>query len=96
MPLSRINRPGIETRQGMHFAMMHDNMSIRVLVTRELLQSIAGFDASASACMQKFEYYRREFEAIASDKFDRGEKGALRIAPSDLLQLIAQKQGGSD
>ena len=94
MPLNRVSRPGIENRQGVHFPMMHNDISVRVVVTREVLQSIAGTATPQTSYMAKFEFYRREFEAIASDKFDRGERGALKITPSDFLQFTAERGGG--
>jgi hypothetical protein len=42
--------------------------------------------------MAIFDLYRREFEAIASGKFDRGEKGPIRVIKSDILKFAAEKQ----
>ena len=91
MPLNRVNRLGIETAHGVHFGMMSDAASVRVLVTREVLQTIQG-SAAPHGLAPRFEFYRREFEAIASDKFDRGERGALKITASDLLRFAAEKR----
>ena len=92
MSLSRVARPGIETNTGVHFGMTHDGTSIRVLVIREVLQTIAGGSADKTSLMATFEVYRREFEAIASGKFDRGEKGPIRITKADILKFAAEKQ----
>ena len=92
MPLSHVDRFGIETPTGIHFGMMHDGTSIRVLVIREVLQTIAGGSAAKRNLMGIFDLYRREFEAIASGKFDRGEKGPIKITKSDILKFAAEKQ----
>jgi hypothetical protein len=74
--------------------MMHGERSVRALVTRDLLQAITGSSAPLASYVAKLEFYRKEFEAIAIDKFDRGEMGALKITPSDLLQFTAERDRG--
>jgi hypothetical protein len=91
MGLNSMRRRGIETARGVHFAMMHDATSVRVLVAKEVLQSLAA--KGPLSLMAKFELHRKEFEAIASDKFDRGNKGPLEITGSDVLKFAAEKRG---
>jgi len=79
MPLSSVHRPGIETPTGIHFGMMHDGTSLRILVTREVLQTIASGSADKTSLNASFDLYRRQFEAIASNMFDCGEKGPIKI-----------------
>jgi hypothetical protein len=90
MYLSRVNCPGIATAQGVHFPMMNDAISVRVVVSGELIRTISGA-VSAPDLTTGFEAYRREFEAIASAKFARGERGPLRINASDILQFAAEQ-----
>ena len=56
MPLTPVQRPGIETPAGVNFGMMHGGTSIRVVVAREVLQD--GSDDRASL-LARFERYRR-------------------------------------
>jgi len=72
--------------------MMHEGTSIRVLVTQEVLQSIAEETLDKSRLLAKFDLYRRQFEAIASDKYDRGQKGPIRVTKSDILKFAAERQ----
>ena len=90
MPLSRVNRISLETDEGVHFGMMNGAVSIRILVTRDVLLNIGGLEEH-DGLTAKFERYRREFETIASDKFDRGERGALKITPSDLRRYAEER-----
>jgi hypothetical protein len=93
MPLTRVHRPGIETPAGVHFGMMHDGTSIRVLVTREVLQAIAERAADKASLLPKFALYRTQFEAIASDKFDRGEKGLpIKLTPADVMRFASDRR----
>jgi hypothetical protein len=39
--------------------------------------AISGSVKPPTSYLSKFKFYGKEFEAIASEKFDRGEKGAL-------------------
>jgi hypothetical protein len=69
--------------------MMHDGTSIRVLVTREVLQAIAERSADNTSLLPKFDLYRAQFEAIASDKFDRGAKGLpIKLTRADVMKLL--------
>jgi hypothetical protein len=92
MPLRSLNRPGFENIQGVHFPMTHDETTVRVLVTHEVLQAIDGSPHEQGGHIARFEAYRREFEAIASAKYDGARfHGPLKIAPPDLLNFIAER-----
>jgi hypothetical protein len=91
MHLSRVNRPGFETAQGVHFPMMNDAVSVRVVVSSEVLRTMTG-SATARGLTVGFDTYRREFEAIARAKYARGERGPLRINASDILQFAAEQR----
>ena len=67
--------------------MTHEGMSIRVLVTREVLQTIADGYADKASMIARFDVYRRQFEAIASNKFDRGEKGPIKVTRADVIRF---------
>jgi len=92
MPLSSVHRPGLETPTGVHFGMTHEGTSIRVLVAREVLQTIADGSADKTTLNASFDLYRRQFEAIASSKFDRGEKGPIKITWADILKFAADRR----
>jgi hypothetical protein len=48
--------------------------------------------SDGGACMARFESFRREFEAIASDKFDHGRGGAkVEITSSDMVRFLVEK-----
>jgi Protein of unknown function (DUF1488) len=93
MPLTSMNRPGIETNVGVHFGMMHDVKSIRVVVSRGVLRSAASSAAPQDSYLATFEFHRKGFEAIANDIFDRGQRGTIRITASDILQFAAERSG---
>jgi Protein of unknown function (DUF1488) len=67
-PLTRVQRPGIESPAGVHFGMMYGGTSIRVVVAREVLQTLGDGSVAKASLLAKFDLYRRQFEAIASDK----------------------------
>jgi hypothetical protein len=89
MPLTPVQRPGIETPAGVTFGMMHGGTSVRVVVAREVLQD--GSDDRASL-LARFAHYRRQFEAIASNKFDLGEKGPIKVARADVVKFAADRR----
>jgi hypothetical protein len=93
MPLTPINRPGIETNAGVHFVMMGDFKTIRVVISRRVLRGAAGSAAPQDNYMATFEIHRKEFEAIASDLFDRGQRGPIRVTASDILDFAAYRRG---
>jgi hypothetical protein len=96
MPLTRVRRPAIETPMGVHFGMMqmHEGTSVRVLlVTREVLQVIAERSADNTSLLPKFDLYRTQFEAIASDKFDRGDQGRpIKLTRADVIKFAADRR----
>jgi hypothetical protein len=57
-----------------------------------VLQTIADVSADRASVIGKFDLYRRQFEAVASDKFDRGEKGPIKITGLDILQFVADRK----
>jgi hypothetical protein len=92
MPLTPVQRPGIESPAGVHFGMMDDGTSIRVVVTREVLQTLAGGSMDKASLLTKFDFYRRQFEAIASDKFDRGGNGPIKVTRADVIKFVADSR----
>jgi ATP-dependent protease HslVU (ClpYQ) peptidase subunit len=74
--------------------MMNAETSIRVLVTREVLQTFADASADRATLIAKFDRYRRQFEAIASDKFDRGDKSPIRVTRTDVIKFAADRRPG--
>jgi Protein of unknown function (DUF1488) len=94
MTLTSMNLPGIETDLGVHFGMMHNSKIVRVVVSRGILRSAAaGSTGRDDSYMATFEAHRKEFEAIASDLFDRGQRGTIRITASDILDFAARRRG---
>ena len=94
MPLTSMNLPGFETNLGVHFGMMRDSKIIRVVVSRGVLRSAAGGStAPEGGYVATFEVHRKVFEAIASDLFDGGQRGAIRITASDILDFAARRRG---
>ncbi len=92
MPLNHVNVPGYENAQGIHFAMRHNDTTVRVLVTREVLQGLKSSLSNEGNDMTRFEAHRKEFEAIASDKFDHGQfKGMIKITRDDVLKFAIAK-----
>jgi hypothetical protein len=89
MPLTPVKRPGIETPAGVNFGMMHGGTSIRVVVAREVLQDGS---ADRASLLAKFDLYRRQFETIASDKFDGGEKGPIKVTRADIIKFVADRR----
>ena len=85
--LAHVERPGIEDRQGVHFAMMFGTMSVRVFVSRA---AIAGdsphFEGSYLA---RFETDRGIFETVAREKFDPDRPVAkITINREDILGAL--------
>jgi hypothetical protein len=92
MPLTPVQRPGIETSAGVTFGAMNEGTSVRVVVLREVLRTIADASADKATLIAKFDRYRRHFEAIASEKFDRGEKSPIRITRADVIKFAAERR----
>lgn len=92
MPLDHVNRPGYETTQGVHFPMRHSDRIVRVVVPRDLLQNLQSFSRESGGYLARFEAHRKEFEAVASDKFAGGpSKAKIEITSDDLLKFLVQK-----
>jgi hypothetical protein len=92
MPLDHVDRPGYETARGVHFPMRHSDRTVRVLVPRAVLQNIQGLSHEGGGCLARFESHRREFEAVASDKFGDGQpKGKIEITSDDMLRFLVEK-----
>jgi hypothetical protein len=72
--------------------MMYGGTSIRVVVAREVLQTLADGSVAKASLLAKFDLYRRQFEAIASDKFDRGEKGPIKVTRADVIKFVADRR----
>jgi Protein of unknown function (DUF1488) len=64
MALNSIVRPGHVNMQGVHFAMLDGNTSIRILVTRAALQG-EGSPLQERAYLARFEAYRDVYETVA-------------------------------
>lgn len=92
MPLDRTNRAGLENAQGVHFPMRNRHTTVRVLVARRVLQDMKNSPGGAGACMARFESFRKEFEAIASDKFDHGHVGGkVEITSADMVRFLVER-----
>lgn len=67
--------------------MMHNYTIVRVIVSREVLDAIPS-SREAIDNMAKFFTFRKVFETVASDKFDRGNfKSTLKLVPQDLTSF---------
>jgi hypothetical protein len=71
--------------------MAHGGTTIRVLVARRVLQDLKKAPAE-SGYLPRFEAFRKEFEAIASDKFDDGQFcGKIEITSSDMVKFLVER-----
>jgi hypothetical protein len=85
LPLNHVNRPGYENAQGVHFAMRHNDTTVRVLVTRAAILG-GGKPPMDGAYLASFEARREFFESLASEKFDSdGPRAKITITREDLL-----------
>jgi Protein of unknown function (DUF1488) len=84
MALDSVKRPGYANAQGVHFAMLAGNATIRVLVTRAALQG--GTSAlQENFFLIRFNAYRDVYEIAAKQKFETGDfKGSMTISMRDL------------
>lgn len=73
MTLISIRAPYVleDERQGIHFTMRHQGLSLSVLVSLHALEHIDPADYGDGR-LQRFNEFRRQFEIIAGNKFDRG------------------------
>lgn len=88
MPLDTVAQPGmlIADCDGVLFLMNDGARAISVLVSRHALESI-DLPEHGDEHVQRFDEYRRQFEQIASDKYDRGlveQDGTVCIRGRDL------------
>jgi hypothetical protein len=92
MPLDHVNRAGFENALGVHFPMRNRHTTIRVLVARRVLQDMRSSSGDGGACMARFESFRKEFEAIASDKFDHGDgRAKIEITSGDMVRFLVER-----
>jgi Protein of unknown function (DUF1488) len=90
MPLASAHRPGVLNAQGVHFAMLDGNTTIRVLVTRVALQG-GSSTLEGDALLSRFEAYRDAYEIVANYKFENGEfKGSIAITLEDLAKFLGE------
>jgi hypothetical protein len=88
MILRSAHRPGLLNAQGMHFAMLHGDVTIRVLVNRVALQG-GGPTLEEPALLARFETYRDGYEIVARQKFENGDfNGSMAITLDDLVNFI--------
>ncbi len=88
MPLNTVAQPAtlIDDRDGVLFMMNDGGRSISVLVSRHALEDVDARE-HGSKHIDRFNEYRRQFEQIASDKYDRGQleqDGTVCIRGRDL------------
>jgi hypothetical protein len=85
--LNSINRPGFVNAHGVHFAMLHDNTSIRILITRNALQG-EGSAIKEDAYLSRFNSFRDVYEIVAKQKFETENfKGSMAITLGDLMRF---------
>jgi hypothetical protein len=82
--LAHVDRPGLETSQGVHFPMAYGHRTVRVFVTRA---AIMGRSAETyDSCASKFQEGRGFFEILAREKFNAKPRAAsVAITAQDLL-----------
>jgi hypothetical protein len=88
MPLSPVTLPGTldDDRDGVLFAMYDGSRTVTVLVSRHALEDIDPPEHGEEH-IERFNEYRKQFEQIASDKYDRGlieRDGTVCIRGRDL------------
>ncbi len=88
MPLTPVAQTGTleETLEGVLFAMNDGARLIRVLVSRHALEDVDA-PVQSGGRIKRFDEYRKQFEQIASDKFDKGlleRDGTVCIRGRDL------------
>ena len=88
MPLDTVAQPGtlIDDREGVLFPMNDAGRAVSVLVSRHALENIDP-PGHVDKHIERFNEYRRQFEQIASDKYDKGlleQDGTVCIRGRDL------------
>ena len=92
MPLRHVDRPGHENELGVHFPMVGDDSIVRVVVARRILQDMKSTPLEDEGYLNRFEAFRKEFETIASDKFDEGSYGGrIEITSSDMVKFLVER-----
>ena len=92
MPLKSVSRPGYENIQGVHFAMMYDDVSLRVRITRAALQG-DGSSLSEGGYLAGFETYRDVYETVAREKFEAARcRGSMTITLDDLGKFLDERR----
>jgi len=88
MSLTALTQPGLldTEREGVVFLMRDGTETVSVLVSLHALEDIDP-PAHSGEHLARFNEYRKQFEQIASDKFDRGQverDGSVCIRGRDL------------
>jgi len=88
MPLISVVQPGAfdDDRYGVLFPMHDGSGTISILVSRHALEDV-GTSAHVDGDLERFNEYRKQFEQIASGKYDRGfleRDGTVCIRGRDL------------
>jgi uncharacterized protein DUF1488 len=88
MPLVALATPGLlaDDREGVVFSMKDGDRPVRILVSRHALEDIDR-PVQHGERMARFNEYRRQFEQIASHKYDKGlieDDGSVCIRGRDL------------
>jgi hypothetical protein len=88
MPLMPVSQPGTldDEREGVLFPMNDGARTISVLVSRHALEDIDPPE-HGDGHIERFNEYRKQFEQIASDKYDNGlieRDGTVCIRGRDL------------
>lgn len=88
MPLIPVVQPSAsdDDRYGVLFPMHDGSDTISILVSRHALEDV-GPTAHVDGDLERFNEYRKQFEQIASDKYDRGfleRDGTVCIRGRDL------------
>jgi Protein of unknown function (DUF1488) len=88
MPLTTVGQPAalMDDRDGVLFMMNDAGRSVSVLVSRHALEDIDP-PHHGDQHIDRFNEYRRQFEQIASDKYDKGlveQDGTVCIRGRDL------------
>jgi hypothetical protein len=92
MPLAHVDRPAHENALGVHFPMRRDATTVRVVVARRVLEDMKSTSFEGDGYIARFETFRKEFEAIASDKFDNGHcNGKVEITSSDMVKFLVER-----
>lgn len=83
MPLISVVQPGAfdDDRYGVLFPMHDGSGTISILVSRHALEDV-GTSAHVDGDLERFNEYRKQFEQIASDKYDGGSSSEMEPCAS--------------